>query len=334
MFPELYSIVMSPLLRALFKLLGTGTGIWIRFDKVHGEFFQYQAEFENVKLEIPNQISCSLQKVRLEFSILDMSLDTLVVSNVCLQGAKFEYHHVPNRHLVPRSLPPFLIKNLQIKDAEVVFSDQHQGSPYAFHYYLDEYQSAFVRSQSLLFNVIFGAQVLGQIDQQAPFSMKYHEEGKKCISQWVIKELPMNRLTPFVNGKLNLLENSKMNLLVTTEWFLDSDEVTLNLQGLIVDLVSFDRSSLIPPGAQVMVDLVSVLVNQQVREIPIRLQFKLRKDEFLNLKDINTVRLMTAFAEALSKALLEQGIQNYSQWRELGLLGLDTFKDLKRLFEH
>lgn len=329
---DLYALVMSPLLRAFFILLGTTTGVWIRFEKVRGNFFSYKAYLDGVELELPDHISLSIQTCRLEFSILDMALDKLVVSNVTMEGARFEYQHVPGRELVPASLPPFLIKNLNITDGTVIFKDQKGGLPYTFTYHLQDYHCESLPSSSLLFHSLFKAQVKGFMDD-APLVMDYHEEGKKCLSHWLIQGLPMSRITPFVNGKLDLLEKSSLNVVMTTEWLADSDEIYLNLQVLIVDLVHFEWPSRLPMGPQLLADALNALINQQVKEIPIVLQFKLRKDDFVNLRDIDTVRLMTAFAEALFVALAEKSRENYSQFRNLGLLGVATFNDLKKLFD-
>jgi len=332
MFTDLYSIVMAPVLRAFFIMLGTTTGVWIRFEKVRGNFFNYTACLDGVELEIPDHISLAVQTCSLEFSILDFSLDKLIVSNVCLDGASFEYHHVPDRDLIPRSLPPFLIKNLNIKNSKVVFKDHSRGFPYTFTYHLQEYHCETLHSQWLLFNAIFSAQVTGQMDTAA-LSMRYQELGKKCMSHWLIQGLPMQKITPFVNGKLDLLEKSALDLAVSTEWLADSDEISLTVQVLIVELLNFELPRLLPGGTQLLADALSVFINQQVKEIPIVLQFKLRKEDIMNLRDIDTVRLMTAFSEALFQALVEKGRLNYTQVRNLGILGLDTFNDIKKLFD-
>lgn len=332
MLDDLYTIVMSPLLRAFFRMLGTVTGVWIRFEKVSGNFFSYRACLEGVELEISKHIRCAVKSCAIEFSMLDFSLDTLIVSKVTLEGARFEYQHMANQDLIPRTLPPFLIRELVIKDGVVVFTDPGQGAPASLTLQLDDYRCEALHSKGLLFNAIFTSHIQGRIED-APFSILYQEAGQKCVSQWNIRDLPTQVVSPFVNGKLDLIRQSAMNVVVSNEWQLEADEMTMTVQVLILDLVNFELPAILPVPTRMLADALGILINQQVKEIPIAFQFKLRKDDFMNLKDIDTAAILTAFAEALTKAILDKNLQSYDQIWDLGFRGLDTLIDITNLFK-
>ncbi len=329
---DLFSIVMSPLLRAFFGLLGSSTGVWIRFEKIRGDWFRYKVYLDQVSLQISDHLTCSAEACTLEFSILDFSLNTLIVSNVSLEGARIEYTRVANQDLIPRSLPPFLIRNLTVKDGVVLFTDQTRVTPSALKLNIENYHCEALHSQRLIFDSIFTALAAGEIDQ-APFAMAYHEEGQKCISQCTITDLPMRVLTPFAEGKLDLIKESAMNLKVTTEWMAEQDEINLSVQVLITDLVNFDLPGIIPASTKMLADAFSLLINHQLKEIPIAFQFKARKDDFMDLARIDTARILTAFADALTQAIKDKSFQNVDQLRDIGKLGLGTLIDIKNLFD-
>jgi hypothetical protein len=341
MLTALYSIVMAPVLRAFFILLGSTTGVWIRFEKVRGDFFSYKACLDGVKLEIPDHLSCEVKTCSLEFSVLDFSLKTLIVSNVYLEGARLEYNHASDKDLLPPTLPPFLIRNLQIKESSVIFSDRSPKTltlkaPTALTFHLDDYRCEALHSQYLLFNAIFTSQMVGRLEE-APFSMAYREEGEKGLSQWLVQGLPTQRLAPFVQGKLDLIEKSSLNISVSNEWLVNYDDITMTVQILIFDLLNFRSPALLPVPTKLLADALSVFINHQinnkVQEIPVSFQFKLRKDNFLDLKDINISDILTAFADALTKAILEKSLKNQMLMKDMGLLGLDTLLDIKKLFD-
>jgi hypothetical protein len=332
MFTQIYSIVMAPLLRAFFIMLGSTTGVWVRFEKVRGNFFEYKAYLDGLQMDLTEHVRCSVKTCTIEFSILDFSLDTLIISKAYLEGARFEYHHVPNQDLIPRTLPPFLIRNLQIKDSEVVFSDHSSGKGTSLTLHLEQYHCEALHSQHLLFNALFSADMQGSI-AQAPFSIQYREEGEKCISQCLVKGLPMKMVAPFVGRKLDLIEKSAMNVSVTNEWQVEADEITMTVQVLVIDLLKFDLPSLLPTSTTRFADALNIFINHQVKEIPLAFQFKLRKDDFMNLKDIDTVGILTAFADALTQAIMEKSTQNSNQLWDVGKLGLGTLLDLKKLFD-
>lgn len=329
---DLYSIAMTPLLRAFFTLLGTTTGVWIRFEKIHGKFFDYKASLDGVSLEINKHLRCEVETCSLEFSLLDFSLETLVVSNVSLEGARIEYDHLEDRDLIPRTLPPFVIKHLRIKDGAVVFNDHSHGKAASITLALEEYHCEALHSQSLLFDAIFSAHAMGQL-ADAPFSMTYKEDGAKCISQWSISDLATQAISPFVQGKLDLIKQSALNLMVSHEWLRDDDELTMTVQVLVLDLVNLEWPALMPPGSKIFADALSTLLNHQIKEIPIAFQFKARKDDFMKLKDIDTAGILTAFADALTQAIMDKSLQNYDRLWDMGLMGLDTLIDIKNLFD-
>lgn len=329
---DIFSIVISPLLRTFFSLLGSTTGVWIRFEKIRGDLFAYKVYLDEVHLKISDHLYCSAQTCTLEFSILDASLSTLVVSNVALEGARIEYKRSTNQELTPSILPPFLIKNLSIKDGVVVFTDHTRAKPSSLTINIEDYHCEALHSQHLLFNAIFTAQMAGQIEA-APFALNYKETGEKCISQWTVSDLPMRVLTPFANGKLDLIKDSAMNLQFSNQWRLDDDEISLSVQVLITDLVNLELPGMIPASTKFIADTLSLLINHQVKEIPIAFQFKARKDDFMDLTRIDTARILTAFTEALLLALKDKSFQNYDNLRGMGKLGIGTLIDLKNLFD-
>ena len=52
MLPNLFNIVMAPLLRAFFTLIGTTTGVWVRFEQIRGDLFSYKAHLDGLELDI------------------------------------------------------------------------------------------------------------------------------------------------------------------------------------------------------------------------------------------------------------------------------------------
>lgn len=329
---DLFSIVMSPILRAFFSLLGSTTGVWIRFERIRGDFFRYKVYLDEVHLKVSEHLYCSAHACTLEFSILDFSLDTLIVSNVALEGARIEYKRTTNHEIEPLTLPPFLIKNLTVKDGVVVFTDHTRAKPSTVTINIETYHCEALHSQHLIFDAIFTAHMIGQIEA-APFALNFKETDQKCVSQWTVSDLPMRVLTPFADGKLDLIKDSAMNLQFSNQWRVDDDEISLNVQVLILDLVNLELPGLIPASTKFIADTLSVLINHQVKEIPIAFQFKARKDDFMDLTRIDTARILTAFSEALLQALKDKSFQNVDNLRGMGKLGLGTLIDLKNLFD-
>ncbi|MEZ0375086.1 MAG: hypothetical protein ACAI44_38725, partial [Candidatus Sericytochromatia bacterium] len=290
---DIYSILMAPLLRAFLLMLGTTTGVWIRFEKVRGDLFSYRVCLEGMDLKISNYLRCYADRCSIEFSILDFSLDMLIVSNVCVEGVRFEYNHVSDQDVIPRSLPPFLIRQLQLKDAVVVFTDHSRGTPYSFNIHLQDYQCEALHSQWLLFNAIFTSCMSGQLEDSA-LSIQYTEQGEKCISQWGIRGLPIKQVSHFVDGKLDLLEQSAFDLLVTNEWLMEKDEITMSVQVWLIDLVNFRLPTLLPTTSNALADAMSVLINHQVKSIPLAFQFKVKKGDFMELTNIDAAGILTA----------------------------------------
>ncbi|PIQ23229.1 hypothetical protein COW36_18965 [bacterium (Candidatus Blackallbacteria) CG17_big_fil_post_rev_8_21_14_2_50_48_46] len=332
MLPDLYTMVMTPVLRAFLSWLGSSTGVWIRFEKIKGEFFNYRVCLEEVDLKISNILHIAAQKCTLEFSILDFSFNQVVVSNLLLEGARIEYTHVSNQDLLPRSLPPFLIHQLTLKQSEVIFKESDPNKPLAFKLALDDYHCDSLHSKWLLFNAIFNSRLAGQLDG-TPITLKYSEAGDKRISHWALRGLPIKKLTPFVDGKLDLLQDSSMDLLVTNEWLPDQDEIGMNVQVWVHDLVNFKQPKFLPAPTKALADAMGILINRQVKTIPLAFQFSVRKDDFMEISRIDASGMVIAFAEALSKAILDKSLQNFDQILDMGFLGLDTLLDIKNIFD-
>lgn len=332
MLNDLYSIVMAPLLRAFLVMLGATTGVWIRFEKVRGDFFSYKIQLDGFFLQISEHLSCTADICTLEFSLLDISLDTLIVSNVYLEGARFEYNHVSSEDMLPNSLPNFLIRNLKINNGVVVFNDQTRQTPATLHFYLDDYRCEALHSHWLIFNTIFTSQCMGSIEE-SPFIVSYAEEGETCVSQWRISGLPTKVLTPFMGEKLALIKESSMDLMVTNQWLVEEEEITMTFQVLISELVNLELPEFLPVTTKMFADALSVLFNSQVKELPIAFQFKVRKDDFMDLLGLDTTAIMTAFAEALVKAIMDKSVENTSHIVDMGMLGLGTLFDIKNLFD-
>ena len=328
---DLFSIVMSPILRTFFSLLGSTTGVWIRFERIRGDFFQYKVYLDEVYLKVSDRLYCSAHACTLEFSILDFSLDTLVVSNVTLEGARIEYKRTANHQdVMPYTLPPFLIKNLTVKDGVVVFTDHSKAKASSITLNIENYHCEALHSQHLIFDSIFTAHMIGQIEE-SPFATNYKESGEKCVAQWTISDLPMRVLTPFAEGKLDLIKDSAMNLQFSNQWLVHDDEIILNVQVLITDLVNIELPGLIPGPTRLVADALSVFINHQVKEIPIAFQFKARKDDFMDLTRIDTARVLSAFTDALTQAIKDKSFQNVDNLRGMGKLGIGTLIDLKNL---
>lgn len=332
MLPDLYALVMAPLLRAFLLMLGTTTGVWMRFEKIQGDFFKYRVRLEGVTLEASKHFRCSAELCTLEFSILDASLDTLVVSNVCLEGARFEYNHVTHQDVIPQELPAFVIKQLTLRDSEVVFTDHTRGLPLAFKIYLEEYHCESLHSTSLLFDAIFTASLQGRLEK-SPLTTAFRQVDQRCMAQWAIRDLPVRRLSRFVKGQLDLLEQSTLDLLVTHTWHTEEDTLTLQVQVWIRDLIKLRSVNLLPAGPQKLAKALNGFINQQVKTLPLSFHFKVRKANFLQLTHVDATAVLLAFSEALTQAILERSLQNYDQIRDMGRLGLNTLLDLKQIFD-
>ena len=329
---NLYSMIMSPLLRAFFILLGTTTGVWVRFENIRGDFFSYKASLDGFEIEIANGLTCSAKTCSLEFSLLDFSLDTLIVSNVFLDGARVEYNRSLRKDLLPSYLPPFLIRNLVIKNGVVNFRDQSRGIPFSMSFFLDDYHCESLHSRWIIFDSIFTSQIKGRMNESAFFT-HYSEKGQICQSRWIIDGLPMRMVSPFAKGRLDLIEQSAMNLSIHSEWMLEEDEIIMKVQVLILDLINIDLPKIVPTSTQRLADILSVLVNHQVKDIPMAFKFKINKDNFMNLTEMDAIGIISAFNEGLLQAIMDKNLQNYDHVRSMGLLGLDALRDIKNIFD-
>lgn len=332
LFNDINTLIMAPLLRAFLVMLGSTTGVWIRFQKVRGDLFSFRVLLDGVDIKISNQLRCFADKLTLEFSILDVSLDTLIVSNVMLEGVRFEYKHLADADVIPKALPPFLIRQLTLKDADVIFTDHTRGMPYSFRIHLDAYRCESLHSKWVLFDAIFASQMQGHIEG-APLSIQYSENGPNCQSQWAIQSLPMQRVSHFVDGRLDLLEQSAIDLLVTTQWQMEQEDIGIHVQVWLVDLVNLKLPTLLPSPTRSLADAINVLINHQVKSLPFAFQFKVKKGDFMELTRIDAARVLTAFADALTQAILDKSRQNYDQIKDMGLLGLNTLIDIKKIFD-
>lgn len=330
--PELYSLLMAPLLRAFLMLLGSTTGVWIRFEKVRGDFFSYRVCLDGVEIDVSQHLRCAVRHCTLEFSLLDISLDTLIVSNVQIEGARLEYEHVPGQALIPRTLPPFLIKTLTLRDAEVVFTDASRAKPAKVQIHLDDYRCEAIHSQSLLFDALFTARLKGRF-AGAPLTMQYAEQGPKCQSEWAIKGLPLRRLAPFVDGRLDLFETGSVDVLVSNDWRLDKDELTLNVQVWLGEMVNFSLPTALPAPTRALADALRQVVKRQTQALPLSFQFRVRKADFMDLTHIDAGRIITAFTDGLTQAILDKSLQNVDQIWDVGLQGLNTLLDIKKFFD-
>ena len=113
-----------------------------------------------------------------------------------LEGARLEYTHAPKQNLLPRNMPPFLIRNLSIKNSEIIFRDNSRRTPFALNMQIDDYYCEALQSQYLLFNAIFGSQMEGKLGS-TPFSVLFKQEESQYSSKWMITGLPMGLVAPF-----------------------------------------------------------------------------------------------------------------------------------------
>lgn len=330
---DIFSLVMAPLLRAFLVMLGKTTGVWIRFEKVRGDFFSYRVCLDGVDLKISNHLRCFADSCTLEFSILDISLDTLIVSNVIIEGARFEYEHLGGEQdVIPRKLPPFLIRHLALKNADLVFTDHSRDQPYTFNIHLDDYRCDALHSHWLLFDAIFTSTLIGRLEA-SPLSIQYSETGDKCLSQWALKGMPIRQVSHFADGKLDLLEQGAFDLLVHNEWQMDKDEILMNVQVSLVDLVNFKLPPQLPSTTKTLAAAMNVLLNQQVKSLPVAFQFKAKKGDFMDLTKLDATGILTAFADALTQAIMDKSLQNYDQLWDMGLQGLNTLLNIKKFFD-
>lgn len=334
MLDDLGALIISPLLRAFFMMLGTMTGVWVRFEKIRGDLFNYRVVLDEMEIKISEHLKCAIQSCTLQYSILDFSLDMVVVSNVQLEGVHVEYtRHKKYHDMLPESLPPFLIKKMGLKDAKVTFVDHTREQPVNLELQIDEYHCDSLHSKKIVFDAIFTANMSGHIDG-APFTTRYTEDGPQRLSQWGVTHLPTALLTPFVNNRsLDLIQKSKMNIIVNNEWMVDEDVITMDVQVLVTDLVNFQLPKMVPAPTQKFAETLGVLLNHQVKDIPLSLTFKVRKDDFMDLASLDATGVLNAFANALTQAIMEKSLKGYDRIWDMGLLGLDTIRDIKRLFD-
>ena len=82
-----------------------------------------------------------------------------------------------------------------------------------------------------------------------------------------------------------------MNLLIHNEWQPDNEAMTMTVHVLVTDLVNFKMPRALPEGTKKFGDALKSFINHQAKEIPLSFQFELSKNDFLDLKDIDTVAI-------------------------------------------
>ncbi len=313
-------------------MLGATTGVWMRFESVAGDLFQYRIRLEGVSLTLSKHLRCSAESCVIECSLRDANLETLVIAQVILTGARFEYTHVSHEDVIPRDLPPFVIKHLVLHDSEVIFTDQTRGIPLTFSIRLAEYHCSQLHSRSLLFDALFTATATGQLEK-SPLTTRYQRSDTTCQAQWAIRDLPVRRVSRFVKGQLALLEQSTLDLLITPSWHVAEDALTLHVQVWIRDLVPVNPSPLLPAPSQRFNEALNQLLNPHLQSVPITFQLSVSRQDFLKLTRLDAFQILLAFSEALSQAILARSRQNYDQLVDMGRFGLNALLDLKQIFD-
>lgn len=332
MLPNFDTLVTAPLLRTFLFMLGTSTGVWVHFEKVQGDLFKYRLCLEGASLEVSKHFRCWAERCTLDFSILDTSLNLLVITHLHLEEARFEYHYVAQQDTLPKKITPFVIQRLTVHNSEVYFIDHTRGQPLSFKIHVETYHCESLHSHSLLFDAMFKGTMQGQLEQ-SPLITAYRQVDQRCMAQWTIHNLPVRRLSRFVQGQLDLLEQSSLDLLITHTWHTDQEYFTLQVHVWIRDLVKLKPLLLLPTGSQKLVEALQRLINQPIETLPLRFVFKVRKTDFLQLTRIDAPAILLAFSEALIQAIMERSLHNYDQLLEMSQLSLDTFLELKQLFD-
>lgn len=330
-----HPIFVSPVLRIGFIVLGYKSGVWISFKSARGNLLKKQFTLQQLKLEykITNHLNITAESCQLEFHLSQLFFDLSRVVSFKLKGLHLDYerHTLRKNH---KSLPPFVIQHIHIDQGTVIFKDFVRKVPSTLTLELNSYTCEGLESQWLIFDLVFHSTIEGEVEN-APFSVEFlqSEDGQQT-SFWNVASLPVHVVAPYVDGKLDFISESKMDLRLKNDWNLnESNQVNMACHLVLKEVLTSNIPTNLPLPAQILTDSLTILMNNKVQEIPVSFEFNVKKDDFLDLMAIDTIGLFNAFSEALNKALAEKTSRGLKHMQDIGQFGMGILNDLRDLFD-